>query len=308
MQAVESFARPVLDSVRSVGFGIEHAQGALVSAAASVDSQALEAVNAGVIHAVAARQSAIQDLNLVLQAQMSAAVAQGRAVVGDAVGTVTGAVKDALPTLPGFNLPGLAAAAADGFASALEGAVPSLPVVGAALTALASVVRLAQRMQHNNVESQLLLDRVVRLQGLIERAAQDEVFVLAHTPIFEGMVVSLQSAEKTLVEMAERWTVMKLVNARWDIAQLANVDRTMSRHLAELGAAMQAETLSSVRALHVAVSKRALESPASPGQGNTTIIINSPTSPVPLPVYELPPPFSMQFSLKDILFDPPMED
>jgi len=294
LAATSSVLRPVLAPMQEEGEAL------LVSLVAAAERRAsaalLELQGVGTQGMQAMQQSAAAAAEVVrtaapiLQQEALLSLQSARAGVGELVLGGTSFVHAA---------GAVAAVVVEHFASALEAVAPSLPVIGVALSALASLVRLVQRMQHNTVEGGRLIDRVVRLQGLIERVSRDEGFVLRHEAIFEGMVRSLQSAEKTLTDLEARWGIMKLVNARFDIAQLALVDRTISTHLAELTAAMQAETLDSVKELHEAVSRREM-SPSSP---TTTVVIHAAPA-----VAQPPPPFSVQFTLKHIAFEPPLEE
>jgi hypothetical protein len=180
-----------------------------------------------------------------------------------------------------------------GLATALESAAPAIPFVGAALGLLASILRLAQRMAANNEEALQLVERIGRLTGLVTEAGRDTGFVSRHSAIFDSLMGTLAEAEVVLAGMSDQSSLAALTRARGDAAKIATINRALSQHVAEFSAALQAETLSAVRAIHDVVSRRGLEEEA---------VARAAAAAAAVP----PPPFSMQLRLADFAFDPPL--
>ncbi len=180
-----------------------------------------------------------------------------------------------------------AGAAVEGVASLMEAAAPTVPLIGVALAALARVYREVQRVKANAAECKGLTDRIARLQSVLKQVGDDPAFVARHGAIFQSLVETLESAEAKVTEIAERSSASAFMNSKSDAAQVSAIDGAIRQHIAEVSAALQAETLTAVRVIHETVSKREMEAqePAKP-----------------------PPPFSMQFGMRDFIFDPPLEE
>jgi serine/threonine protein kinase len=219
-----------------------------------------------------------------------------RSRVGEALGSGGADVERAAAAAAGFAAGvGDSAAAAvvlAGASTVLEAVGNSLPVVGSALVALGAVFRQVERMRASGLEAGVLSDRVGRLQSVVQAAAAEPGFAEAHAAIFESMVAGLEKAYAELTVVADRSVLGAFAYASRDMQVLQSVDRMLSSHLSELTAAMQAHTMTSVRAIQDGVTAIAASAQQREEKGK---------EPQPLP------PFSMRFSLADIAFDPPLE-
>jgi ELWxxDGT repeat protein len=174
--------------------------------------------------------------------------------------------------------------------SALEGlalASVSIPLVGLALKGLSMVCNQVEAFSRSNLEAEKLLGRLTRLQTVVQKAATDIDFCNEHSGIFDYMVKTLNKAADKLEVISKRSKLGKFVFAQSDLDIMERVDRAIMMHLTELQAAMQAQTLNMVKALHDGMLERS----------NKEDEIKAP----PLP------PFSMRFKQSDIIFDPPLE-
>jgi ELWxxDGT repeat protein len=174
--------------------------------------------------------------------------------------------------------------------SALEGlalASVSIPLVGLALKGLSMVCNQVEAFSRSNLEAEKLLGRLTRLQTVVQKAATDIDFCNEHSGIFDYMVKTLNKAANKLEVISKRSKLGKFVFAQSDLDIMERVDRAIMMHLTELQAAMQAQTLNMVKALHDGMLERS----------NKEDEIKAP----PLP------PFSMRFKQSDIIFDPPLE-
>lgn len=177
-----------------------------------------------------------------------------------------------------------AASAVAGAAELLEAAAPAVPLIGVALGALAVVARQLQHMRSNNVVAAAVAERVTRLEGLVTQAAKDDSFAVQYAAVLQSLIHTLEGAQRTLEEMSQRGSVAAFVSARGDAVVLTTLQTALSNHVTELSAALQLETLSAVREIHETVVKAA--APAAPAAM---------------------PPFSMQLTQRDFIFDPPLD-
>ena len=138
--------------------------------------------------------------------------------------------------------------------SALNAVAPTLPLAGIAVSAVSAVLRQVEAMRTTSESSRLLAARLVRLRSLVQRAGDDDAFVEAHAALFEGLVATLQRAERALVRINERSRLSSFVMSSSDLERLVVVSGAVTLHLTELTAALQTETLSAVRSLHAAAS------------------------------------------------------
>ena len=174
--------------------------------------------------------------------------------------------------------------------SALEGlalASISIPLVGLALKGLSMLCNQVEAFSRSNLEAEKLLGRLVRLQTVVQKAAVDVDFCKDHSGIFDYMVKTLNKAADKLETISKRSKFGKFIFAQSDIDIMERVDRAIMMHLTELQAAMQAQTMSMVKALHDGLLDRSSKEEE----------VKAP----PLP------PFSMRFKQSDIIFDPPLE-
>lgn len=193
--------------------------------------------------------------------------------------------------------------AAGGVAAALTAAAPSVPLVGLALTAIAVLLSQLQGMRVAEREASTLAARLARLHTLVQRAASSAedkgkgngnegdvsaAFVDEHPGIFRGLVTTLRSAERALAQIGERSRLGAFVGSTGDTERVTAIDRTISLHVAELSAALSAETMVSLRALHSKIRQ------APP-------MLQQPKLSPPLP------PFSMCIAIGDLDFEPPLE-
>jgi hypothetical protein len=153
-------------------------------------------------------------------------------------------------------------------------------------------------MRTNTAEAIVLSDRLQRLQAIVEEAGRDAGAVSRHEAVFLALVATLHDADSRLAVFAGRSRVSGVLHAQSDAAELSAIQRALSVHVAELTAALQAETLVSVRAIHDVVSRReALSSSSDAAEAAAAAAaFRSP-----------PPPFSMSFQMSDFLFDPPLQ-
>ena len=200
------------------------------------------------------------------------------------------------------------AAALGGAASALEALAPIAPLAGAALVAIAALLRQVQSMIASAREAGALAARLERLRSLTRRAGEDAAFVEEHAAIFSGLVATLKRAERALVQVNERSRLASFVMSASDLQRVAAIDRALTMHVAELAAALQAETLTAVRGLHAAASAREANASRDLGLAIAGALQASPRAQAPAeaaaPVAL--PPFSFTFKLEDLLFDPPL--
>jgi hypothetical protein len=200
---------------------------------------------------------------------------------GGAVSTVRAGAVDAMSVIGA------------GLTAALEATAPAIPLVGAALGLLAAILRQAQRMGTNNEEARQLVERVGRLTALVTEAGRDAGFASRHSAIFDALMGTLAEAEAALAVMADQASISAFARARGEAAKLVAINRALSQHVAEFSAALQAETLSAVRAIHDAVSRIGAEETSASRKN-----VAAASAP--------PPPFSMQLRLADFAFDPPL--
>ena len=203
--------------------------------------------------------------------------------------------------------------AVGGVAAALELAAPAVPIIGVALSAIAALLRQVEAMRASAEASRHLAARLERLRSLTRRSGEDAAFVAEHAGIFEGLVATLRRAEKALARINERSRLASFVLSSGDVERIAAVDKALTLHVAELSAALQAETLSAVRGLHAAASARDAGLGAAIAeamqqqqlQSSLPSLLRSPSLDEALrPTL---PPFNMTFRLADLLFDPPLE-
>jgi hypothetical protein len=225
-----------------------------------------------------------------------------------------GAVADALSS------------AAGGLATVLASAAPSVPLAGLALSAIAALLSQLQNMRVAEREAGVLAARLARLQTLVQRASgagnnkdeDDEAgtgaasFADEHPAIFRGLVDTLRRAERALAQMGERSRLGAFIGGSGDSERVAAADRAISLHVAELSAALSAETMASVRALHSrmrsaqAATTSASGTPQAPLQQQPPTGRAEPRPATPEPAIPLPP-FSMNIVLADLAFDPPLD-
>ena len=231
---------------------------------------------------------------------------------GNSVAVVAGAADVAASAL-GSARGAVGAALLGGAAGALELAAPAVPIIGAALSAIAALLRQVEAMRTSAEASRHLAARLERLRSLTRRAGEDEDFVAEHTGIFEGLLATLRRAERALTKINERSRLTSFALSSGDVERIAAVDKALTLHVAELSAALQAETLSAVRDLHAAASARDAGLGAAIAeamqqqqlQSSSPSLLRSPSlDEAPRPTL---PPFNMTFRLADLLFDPPLE-
>jgi serine/threonine protein kinase len=190
-------------------------------------------------------------------------------------GTVVGEAAGSLLTAASSALEGLALASI------------SIPLVGLALKGLSMLCNQVEAFSRSNLEAEKLLGRLVRLQTVVQKASADVEFCKEHSGIFDYMVKTLNKAADKLETISKRSKFGKFIFAQSDIDIMERVDRAIMMHLTELQAAMQAQTMSMVKALHDGLLDRSSKEEE----------VKAP----PLP------PFSMRFKQSDIIFDPPLE-
>ena len=157
--------------------------------------------------------------------------------------------------------------AAEGVASALAAAAPSVPLVGMALAAISALMTQLQNVHVAAREAASLTSRLARLQTLVERSAGEGAgaFSNAHPGIFLGLVDTLRRAERALGAVAERSRLGAFIASSSDADRVAAIDRAISLHVAELSAALSAETMASVRLLHARINAASLAAMGTPG-------------------------------------------
>jgi hypothetical protein len=107
-----------------------------------------------------------------------------------------------------------------------------------------------EAFSRSNLEAEKLLGRLTRLQTVVQKAATDIDFCNEHSGIFDYMVKTLNKAADKLEVISKRSKLGKFVFAQSDIEIMERVDRAIMMHLTELQAAMQAQTMNMVKALH----------------------------------------------------------
>ena len=158
----------------------------------------------------------------------------------------------------------------------------------------------------------MLTERIERLQSVVTQCGADAAFVDTHQKIFEGLIDTLGRASATLEAMGARSTLMALVGAGGDVAQLKAIDRKLTQHVAEFTAASTSETLAAVRALSASKSSATSEALDAARSANSETLdavkaLHSAFSAQALAPEAPPPPFSMSFTMGELIFDPPIE-
>ena len=193
--------------------------------------------------------------------------------------------------------------------SALNAVAPTLPLAGIAVSAVSAVLRQVEAMRTTSESSRLLAARLVRLRSLVQRAGDDDAFVEAHAALFEGLVATLQRAERALVRINERSRLSSFVMSSSDLERLVVVSGAVTLHLTELTAALQTETLSAVRSLHAAASAQYISAEgisAAVGAvvaGESLRAVHAAAN-----AEQALPPFTVAMRMDDFLFDPPLEE
>lgn len=242
-----------------------------------------------------------------------------------AINASTGLQMRALPG--GEALAHALSSAAGGIAGALSAAAPSIPLIGLAMSALSALLAQLQNMGIAAVAASALAARLVRLRTLIQRAASlgegeggegggDEggpgsAFSNEHPGIFQSLVETLRRADRALRAIAERSRLGAFIGSSGDTDLLAAIDRAISLHVAELSAALAAETMASVRSLHQTIrsTQSATKLPQVPQQQLLAAAPPLPAAteePTQAPAAALPP-FSVSLKLADLAFEPPLE-
>ena len=232
-----------------------------------------------------------------------------------AAASVKSSAKILLPgEVPSF-LDNARTAASGALLSALDAVAPAVPFIGVAISAITAVLRQVETMRTTSEASRRLSARLERLRSLVRRSGDDTVFVEAHAAIFEGLVATLQRAERALVRINERSRLSSFVMSSSDLEQLIVVDVAVTLHITELTAALQAETLSAVRSLHAVTSAQRISVEdisaavaAAVASGSPRPVPTATTAPVFAEATRAAPPFSVAMRMDDFLFDPPLEE
>jgi hypothetical protein len=211
--------------------------------------------------------------------------------------------------------------AAGGVAAALSAAAPSVPLVGLALSAISVLLSQLQNMSVAAAAASALSARLSRLQTLVHRAASfgegergengEGSFSNEHPGIFQSLVDTLLRADLALRAISERSSLGTFIGSSGDTELVAAIDRAISLHVAELSAALSAETMASVRLLHLKIQslQSSADAAAQQQQLQPQPELAAPLSPASLeePAVTLPP-FSVSLKLSDIAFEPPLEE
>ena len=240
-----------------------------------------------------------------------------RAPVNSSIAAATSLQDPLQQFLPNSFVADALSSAAGGVAAALTAAAPSVPLAGLALSSIAALLSQLQSMHMAEREASALAARLARLQTLVKRATTKidgnfegdgtgAAFADEHQGIFRGLVATLRSAERAIVQIGERSRLSAFIASTNDNERITAIDRAISLHVAELSAALSAETLMSIRALHSKLRQtpqptQEMQEHLQKNQHQQQPLAAKPELDTPLP------PFSMNIALTDLAFEPPLD-